>query len=46
MTEDQMVGWNHLLDGHVFEQCLGVGDGQGNKACCSIWGQKELDMTE
>ena len=35
MTEDEMVGWHHLLDGHEFEQALGVGDGQGNLACCS-----------
>ena len=30
----------------MFEQALGVGDGQGNMACCSLWGRKELDMTE
>ena len=30
MTEDEMVGWHHQLDGHEFEQALGVGDGQGN----------------
>ena len=41
-----MVGWHHSLDGHEFEQALGVGDGQGSLACCSPWGQKELDMTE
>ena len=46
MTEDQMVGWHHRLDGHEFEQALGVGDGQGSLACCSPWGHKELDMTE
>ena len=33
MTEDEMVGWHHLLDGHEFEQALGVGDGQGSLAC-------------
>ena len=43
MTEDEMVGWNHQLDGHEFEQ---VGDGQGSLACCSPWGCKESDMTE
>ena len=32
MTEDEMVGWHHRLDGHEFEQALGVGDGQGNLA--------------
>ena len=47
MTEDEMVGWHHWLDGHnKFEQALGVGDGQGSLACCSLWGHKELDMTE
>ena len=46
MTEDEMVGWHHRLDGHEFEQALGVGDGQGGLACCSPWGHKEQDMTE
>ena len=46
MTEDEMVGWHQRLDEHEFEQTLGVGDGQGNLACCSPWGHKELDMTE
>ena len=45
-TEDEMVGWHHRLDGHEFEQVLGVGDGQGGLACCGSWGCKELDMTE
>ena len=45
-TEDEIVGWHHRLDGHVFEQAPGVGDGQGSLACCSLWGHKELDMTE
>ena len=45
-TEDEMVGWHHWLDGHEFEQGLGVGDGQGSVACCSLWGHKESDMTE
>ena len=45
-TDDKMVGWHHWLDGNEFEQALGVGDGQGRLACCSPWGQKELDMTE
>ena len=39
-----MVEWHHQLDGHKFEQALGVG--QGSLACCSPWGHKELDMTE
>ena len=43
MTEDEMVGWHHRLDGHEFEQALGVGDGQGSLVC---WGLKESDMTE
>ena len=41
-----MVGWHHRLDGHEFEEALGVGDGQGSLACCSPWGRKEQDMTE
>ena len=45
MTEGEMVGWHHRLDGHEFEQSLGVGDGQGSLACCSPWGHKELDTT-
>ena len=46
MTEDEMVRWHHQLDGHKFEQALGVGDGPGSLTCCSPWGHKELDMTE
>ena len=46
MTEDEMVGWHHWLNGQKFEQALGVGDGQGNLACCSPWDCKELDTTE
>ena len=45
MTEDEMVAWHHWLDGHEFEQALGVGDRQGSLACCSPWGCKESDMT-
>ena len=45
-TEDEMAGWHHQLDGHASEQVLGVGDRQGNLACCSPWGRKELDTTE
>ena len=45
-AEDEMVGWHHRLNGHEFEQTLGVGDGQGGLACCTPWGCKELDMTE
>ena len=43
---DEMVGWHHLLNGHEFEQVLGVGDGQGSLACCSPRGRKESDMAE
>ena len=46
MIEDEMVGGHHWLDGHEFEQALGVGDGQGSLACCSPWGHKVLDTTE
>ena len=45
-TEDEMVGWHHQLNGHKFEQALGVGDGQGGLACCDSWGCKESDKTE
>ena len=45
MTEDEMVGWHHRLNGHEFEQDLGDGEGQGSLGCCSPRGQKELDMT-
>ena len=46
MTEDEMVGWHHRLDGHEFESVPGDDEGQGSLACCSLWGCKELDMTE
>ena len=46
ITEDEMVGWHHRLEGHEFEQALGVGDRQGRLACSSPWGCKELDTTE
>ena len=45
-TKNEMVGWHHQLDGHEFEQALGVGDGQRSLACCSPWGHKESDTTE
>ena len=45
MTGDEMVGWHHWLDGHEFEQTLGVGDRQASLVCCIPWGHKELDMT-
>ena len=46
MTEDEMVGWHHQLDGHEFVQAPEFGDGQGSQACCSPWGCKESDTTE
>ena len=46
MTEDEMVGWHHWLNGQEFDLALGDGEGQGNLACCSPWGRKELDTTE
>ena len=46
MTEDEMVGWHHRLNGHELEQALGVGDGHGGLACCDSWGHKESDTTE
>ena len=45
VTEGEMVGWHHRLDGHEFEETPGDGKGQGNLVCCSPWGCKELDMT-
>ena len=46
MTEDEMVGWHHRLDGHGFGWIPRVGDGQRGLACCGSWGRKELDTTE
>ena len=46
MTEDEMLGWHHRLNGREFEPAPGVDDGQGGLACCSSWVHKELDMTE
>ena len=46
MTEDEMVGWHHRLNGHGFGQTLAVGDGQGDLVCCGSWGLEELDTTE
>ena len=45
MTEDEMVGWPHQLNGHEFEQILGDSEGQGSLACCSPCGCKESDTT-
>ena len=46
MTEDEMIGWHHRLNGHEFEQAPGDGEGQGSLACCSPWVCKESDITE
>ena len=46
MTEDEMIGWHHRLNGQEFRWTLGIGDGQGGLACCSSWGRKESDATE
>ena len=46
MTEDEMAGWHHWLDGRESQWTPGVGDGQGGLACCNSWGHKESDMTE
>ena len=44
--QDEMVGWDHQLDGHKFEQALGIGKGQRILVCGSPWGCKESDTTE
>ena len=46
MTEDEMAGWNHRLDGHESERTPGVGDGQGGLVCCGPRDHKELVTTE
>ena len=46
MTEDEMPGWHHRLDGCEFEWTLGVGDGQGGLACCNSQDRRELDTIE
>ena len=46
MTEDEMAGWHHWLNGRGSGWTPGVGDGQGGLACCDSWGRKESDMTE
>ena len=46
MTEDEMAGWHHSLDGRESQWTQGVGDGQGGLACCDSWGRKESDTTE
>ena len=46
MTEDDMVGLNHRLNGHGFGWTPGVSNGQGGLICCDSWGHKESHMTE
>ena len=46
MTEDEMVGWYHQLNGHMTEQAPRGSEGQGSLASCSPWGLKESDTTE
>ena len=46
MTEDEMVGRHHQINGHEFEQTPGDGEGQGSLVCCSPWGGNEVDVTE
>ena len=46
MTEDEMVGWHHQLNGHEFKQTPEDGEGQGSLVCCSSWGFKESDTIE
>ena len=46
MTEDEMAGWHHRLDGHEFESTPGVGEGQGSLACCIPWDLEELGIIE
>ena len=46
MTEEEMVGWHHQLNGREFQQTPGDDKGQGSLASCSPWGCKELDTTE
>ena len=46
MTEDEMVGWHHRLDGHGFQWTPGVGDAKGGLVCCRSWDHGESDMTK
>ena len=45
VTEHEMVGYFHQLNGHESEQTPGNSEGQGSMACCNPWGHKELDTT-
>ena len=46
VTENEIVGWHHRINGYEFEQTPGDGEGQGSLVCGSPWGLKESDMTE
>ena len=46
VTEDEMVGWHHWLNGHEFERAPGDGEGQGSLACCRPWGCKKSDRAK
>ena len=46
MTKDDIVGWHHQLNGHEFQQALGVSDGQWSLVCCSPWGRQEFGMIQ
>ena len=46
MTENEMIGWHHQLNGHEFEQAPGDDEGQGRLACCNPWGHKEMETIE
>ena len=45
MTENEMLGWHHQINGYEFEQAPGDNEGQGGLACCNSWGRKESDTT-
>ena len=45
VTEDEMVGWQHRLNGYEFEQTLGDGEGQGSLVCCSSWSHKKTSLS-
>ena len=46
ITENEMIGWHHQLNGHEVEQAPGYGEGQGSLVYCSSWGHRESDTTE
>ena len=46
MTDDEMIGWHHQLNGRELGLTPGVGDGQGGLACYDPWGRKESDTTK